>query len=358
MNHFDKINYVYFLGVGGIGMSALARYFNFCGKKVFGYDLTASPLTLKLEQEGISVVYSDDVSLIPKECLAYKDQTMVVFTPAVPQDNKIFGYFAVNRFFMLKRARVLGMISDNYSLIAVAGTHGKTTTSSVIANILRCNSRNSFAFLGGISKNLDSNLMLPENKEAFDDKKSLRTLLKAIALYNQDKFKKSILLLQSIRGGCKTTGEKYCVELFLALNYTDGGDNGTAIDIYENMSRRGIADSRMYSNLANLYTDEGDFEKACESARSAVTFDPKNYSAYNNLAYSSFRSGDYESAKKAAEDCLKIKGDFLPSIKLLYIIHSLNGNHDEAENYARKAIANGLSKKELQETLEYYIGDE
>ena len=173
MNHFDKINYVYFLGVGGIGMSALARYFNFCGKKVFGYDLTASPLTLKLEQEGISVVYSDDVSLIPKECLAYKDQTMVVFTPAVPQDNKIFGYFAVNRFFMLKRARVLGMISDNYSLIAVAGTHGKTTTSSVIANILRCNSRNSFAFLGGISKNLDSNLMLPENKEAFDDKKSL-----------------------------------------------------------------------------------------------------------------------------------------------------------------------------------------
>ena len=111
----------------------------------------------------------------------------------------------------------------------------------------------------------------------------MRTLLKAIALYNDDKFKKSILLLQSIRGDCKTTGEKYCVELFLALNYTDSGDNGDAIDIYENMSRRGIADSRVFSNLANLYTDEGDFEKACESARSAVTFDPKNYSAHEGF---------------------------------------------------------------------------
>ncbi|MBQ5452591.1 MAG: UDP-N-acetylmuramate--L-alanine ligase [Bacteroidales bacterium] len=188
MNHFDKINYIYFLGIGGIGMSALARYFNLLGKKVYGYDLTPSALTQSLESEGIEIVYNDDISLIPMNCMAQKEKTMVVFTPAVPQDNKIFGYFAGNRYFMIKRARVLGMISDKYNLIAVSGTHGKTTTSSVIANILRCHSEDSFAFLGGISKNLDSNLMMPKNKEAFENPE---TLLVAEA----DEFDRSFLWL-------------------------------------------------------------------------------------------------------------------------------------------------------------------
>lgn len=188
MNHFDKINYIYFLGIGGIGMSALARYFNLLGKKVYGYDLNSSPLTQSLENEGIEIVYSDEISLIPMDCMAQKEKTMVVFTPAVPQENKIFGYFAVNRYFMIKRARVLGMISDNYNLIAVSGTHGKTTTSSVIANILRCNSEDCFAFLGGISKNLDSNLMMPEHKDAFENSD---TLLVAEA----DEFDRSFLWL-------------------------------------------------------------------------------------------------------------------------------------------------------------------
>ncbi|MBQ5403277.1 MAG: UDP-N-acetylmuramate--L-alanine ligase [Bacteroidales bacterium] len=188
MNHFDKINCVYFLGIGGIGMSALARYFNSLGKKVYGYDLTQTALTTQLEAEGINIVYNDDISLIPVECLAQSDKTMVVFTPAVPKDNKIFSYFAGNRYFMIKRARVLGMISDNYTLIAVAGTHGKTTGSSVIANILRCSSGDNFAFLGGISKNLDSNLMLPQGKLAFENP---QTLLVAEA----DEFDRSFLWL-------------------------------------------------------------------------------------------------------------------------------------------------------------------
>ena len=188
MNHFDKINNVYFLGIGGIGMSALARYFNSLGKNVFGYDLTKSELTQQLENEGIKIVYNDDVSLIPMQCMAEQDKTMVVFTPAVPTVNKIFGYFAGNRYFMLKRARVLGMISDNYTTIAVSGTHGKTTTSSVIANILHCAGKDNFAFLGGISKNINSNLMMPKKHSDFE---SSKTLLVAEA----DEFDRSFLWL-------------------------------------------------------------------------------------------------------------------------------------------------------------------
>ncbi len=188
MNHFDKINNVYFLGIGGIGMSALARYFNSLGKKVFGYDLTKSELTSQLEIEGINIVYQDDVALIPMECMAEQDKTMIVFTPAVPTDNKIFSYFVAKRYFMLKRARVLGMISDNYTTIAVSGTHGKTTTSSVIANILRCAGDNNFAFLGGISKNINSNLMMPVKHS---DVENSKTLLVAEA----DEFDRSFLWL-------------------------------------------------------------------------------------------------------------------------------------------------------------------
>lgn len=188
MNNFDKIENVYFLGIGGIGMSALARYFNAAGKRVFGYDLTRSSLCERLEKEGMLISYVDDVASVPAQCMA-ETKTMVVFTPAVPKDNKIFQYFAGHKYFMLKRARVLGMISDNYKTVAVSGTHGKTTVSSVISNILKTSGNDAFAFLGGISKNLDSNLMLPENQQSYSDS---QTLLVAEA----DEFDRSFLWIK------------------------------------------------------------------------------------------------------------------------------------------------------------------
>ncbi|MCQ2249532.1 MAG: UDP-N-acetylmuramate--L-alanine ligase [Bacteroidales bacterium] len=188
MNFFDNIDNVYFLGIGGIGMSALARYFNKLGKSVSGYDLTRSDLTDRLVSEGISISYADSVDSIPAGVRNNLDRTLVIYTPAVPVTNEIFVYLQQSKVEMHKRARVLGMIADNYSTIAVSGTHGKTTNSCVIANILSCAGKDNFAFLGGISRNIDSNLMMPEARERFE---SADTWLVAEA----DEFDRSFLWL-------------------------------------------------------------------------------------------------------------------------------------------------------------------
>ena len=154
----EKINKVYFLGVGGIGMSALARYFNSIGKKVLGYDKAETVLTNQLEKEGISVHYTDSPEMIPT------DVDLVVYTPAIPHDLAEYKHCWDNGYTMKKRAEVLGMITDESFTLAVAGTHGKTTTSSILAHLLKqsvgCN-----AFLGGISKNYNSNVLFTENTE-------------------------------------------------------------------------------------------------------------------------------------------------------------------------------------------------
>ncbi len=188
MNRFEKIDNIYILGIGGIGISSLARYFNALGKNVAGYDLHRSSLTDKLTEEGIAIVYDDDVQLIPEAFVSNPEKTLVIFTPAVPSTNRIFSYFAANGFEMLKRARVLGMIADNYTTIAVSGTHGKTTNSCVIANIMQCAGKDGFAFLGGISRNIDSNLMLPRAQSRYEKPD---TLLVAEA----DEFDRSFLWL-------------------------------------------------------------------------------------------------------------------------------------------------------------------
>ena len=154
----------YFLGIGGIGMSAIARYFKAKGFNVAGYDRTASLLTHELEKEGIAVNYSDEVEVIPSE---YKnpDNTFVVFTPAIPKDNVQYNFFVSNNFVMQKRAQVLGDITRRERGLCVAGTHGKTTTSTMIAHILKQSHVDCNAFLGGISKNYISNLLLSDKSD-------------------------------------------------------------------------------------------------------------------------------------------------------------------------------------------------
>lgn len=154
----EKIHKVYFIGVGGIGMSALARYFIAIGKEVFGYDKTETILTNQLEKEGVNIHYTDSPSLIPSEI------DLIVYTPAVPQDLKEYKHCWDKGYVMKKRSEVLGIITNESFTLAVAGTHGKTTTSSILAHLLKqsigCN-----AFLGGITKNYDSNVLLTENTE-------------------------------------------------------------------------------------------------------------------------------------------------------------------------------------------------
>ncbi len=155
---------VYFIGIGGIGMSNLARYFMSKGKKVAGYDRTETPLTKELVKEGAEIHYSDSVSLIPEYCKD-KDTTLVVYTPAVPSENEEVIYFHEQNFTIQKRAQVLGTITKSSKALCCAGTHGKTTTSSMLAHILKQSHLDCNAFLGGILKNYSSNLMLSDKSE-------------------------------------------------------------------------------------------------------------------------------------------------------------------------------------------------
>ena len=151
MIQLNNIRKIYFIGIGGIGMSALARYFTFHGKDVSGYDKTETPLTKELINEGIPVHYEDDLSLIPK------DAELIVYTPAVPKDHVGLSFFQQNDYPVFKRSDVLGMITLSSFNICVAGTHGKTTVSTMIAHVLRHSDFGCNAFLGGIAVNYNTN---------------------------------------------------------------------------------------------------------------------------------------------------------------------------------------------------------
>ncbi len=159
MNNLQNIKNVYFLGIGGIGMSALARYFKSTGRNVAGYDKTRTALTDALNSEGIHVHYEDDIRNIPSNW--NPGETLAVFTPALPDDHHELSWFREKPIGLLKRAKVLGLICNAQRGIAIAGTHGKTTVSTMTANILRKTEEGCGAFLGGISRNFDSNLLLP-----------------------------------------------------------------------------------------------------------------------------------------------------------------------------------------------------
>ena len=151
----------YFLGIGGIGMSAIARYFKHNGRNVSGYDRTRSPLTAKLEQEGIEVHYEDRPDLIPFDI----DNTFVIYTPAIPEDLEEFKYVREKGYAICKRSKALGQITAGKDCLAVAGTHGKTTTSTLLAHILTTDEKGCSAFLGGISKNYHTNLLLSHSDD-------------------------------------------------------------------------------------------------------------------------------------------------------------------------------------------------
>lgn len=152
-------DFIYFLGIGGIGMSALARYFVANGKQVAGYDKTPTDITKSLEDLGIAIHFEDNIEKVPSEFLN-PENTLVVYTPAIPKNHSEFDYFKDNNFNILKRSAVLGEITKQTVCLAVAGTHGKTTTTSILGHLLNeCNVPVT-AFLGGISENYNSNLIL------------------------------------------------------------------------------------------------------------------------------------------------------------------------------------------------------
>ncbi|MBD0724065.1 UDP-N-acetylmuramate--L-alanine ligase [Flavobacterium sp. L1I52] len=155
--NLNQIQNVYFIGIGGIGMSALARYFKYIGKEVSGYDKTPTILTNELIDSGIDIHFEDDINLIPKNY--FVENTLVIITPAVPKNHSQWNYFLERNYQVKKRAEVLGIITKDTFCFAVAGTHGKTTTSSILGHILHESGADVTAFIGGIVENYNSNLI-------------------------------------------------------------------------------------------------------------------------------------------------------------------------------------------------------
>jgi UDP-N-acetylmuramate--alanine ligase len=182
----ENIQRVFLIGIGGIGMSGLARYFKKRGCVVCGYDKTGTPLTEALMNEGIPVVFMDDEDSIKVSFLENDPNTLIIYTPAIPTDSKILNFFRDGEFTMKKRSEVLGIISKGMFTIAIAGTHGKTTTSSIVAHVLKDSGYDCSAFLGGIATNYDSNVLFGTNNtmvvEADEYDRSFLTLHPDIAI--------------------------------------------------------------------------------------------------------------------------------------------------------------------------------
>jgi UDP-N-acetylmuramate--alanine ligase len=182
----QNIKRVYLIGIGGIGMSGLARYFAHLGCIVCGYDRTATDLTDQLHNEGIQVIFDDREDWIPLSYQTPNECTLIIYTPAIPKDSAILNFFRRKGFELFKRSQVLGMISKSMFTIAVAGTHGKTTTSCLVAHILKDSGKDCSAFLGGIASNYDSNVLFGKNDivvvEADEYDRSFLTLHPDIAI--------------------------------------------------------------------------------------------------------------------------------------------------------------------------------
>ncbi len=180
----NKIHKVYLIGIGGIGMSAIALYFKHKGKTVAGYDKTASHVTDNLQKTGIFIHFNESLSGLPDNFKINKEDTLVIYTPAIPDNHKGFSVLKQKNFRLYKRAEILGIICNNYNTIAVAGTHGKTSISTLTAHLFNNSNISRLAFLGGIANNYSSNLVLPESSNA------------DVAVVEADEFDRSFLNLK------------------------------------------------------------------------------------------------------------------------------------------------------------------
>lgn len=161
--NLNQIKTVYFIGIGGIGMSAIARYFKATGKQVFGYDKVQSPLCKVLESEGMNIIYQDEPNCL-SSTIFNPESTLCIYTPAIPKDSQLKARFISSGFTLYKRAEILGFISQDKDCLAVAGTHGKTSTSSILAHLMHVGKTGASAFIGGILNNYESNLILGNGK--------------------------------------------------------------------------------------------------------------------------------------------------------------------------------------------------
>lgn len=259
MIDLNKIYHVYLIGIGGIGMSALARYFHAQRIAVAGYDLTSSPLTKELEDIGIDIHYHEAIEHIPPKITQEKLYSLVIYTPAIPNNHKELVWLKDEGCTVMKRSEALGLISKQYKTIAVSGTHGKTTTSSMIAHVMSQSNVGINAFLGGISTNLNSNLVLNKNAE--------------YAVIEADEFDRSFLTLYPTYAITTSVeadhldvyGEeeklKESFQLFTNQVANEGKvfhQKNVSLD-HNNIVKYGIRDKELDFSAENIHVDKGDF---------------------------------------------------------------------------------------------------
>lgn len=300
--NLNKIHNVFFIGIGGIGMSALARYFATNGKKVAGYDKTPSQITEDLESLGVEIHFDDLVKNIPISFLN-TEKTLVVYTPAIPKNHTQFNYFVDNDFTVLKRAALLGNITQTTFSLAVAGTHGKTTTSSILGHIMA--RVNATSFLGGIAENYNANLILGEDK---------------ISVVEADEFDRSFLQL-SPNIACVTSMD------------------ADHLDIYEN--KQALTES--FIEFSQKVSDTLIVAKGLP---------------LKGLTYAIEEDADYKAHNLKIENGTYIFDVKTPTSAIKNIIFNLPGKHNIMNALAALAMADvyGISLEHIKKSLSTFKG--
>jgi len=314
----NQFKYIYFLGIGGIGMSALARWFRVNGYEVAGYDKTSTALTDVLQAEGMAVHFTEDVEQIPAHFRADPAHTLVVYTPAVPKNHAEYIYLIENGFTIQKRSQVLGLLAGRMKTVAVAGTHGKTTTSSMVAHTLRHAGVNCAAFLGGITQNYGTNFLLNEPAE---------DLSQVVCVVEADEFDRSFLTLFPQ----------------LAIVTSTDADH---LDIYGN--KDAVLDS-FGTFVSQIDKDGVFFQKDGLTLTDKTKADVRAYSLY---------AGQYRSQNLRIEEACFVfdlvhPGGIISDIRMI-----VPGFHNVENAIAAGAVALelGLSGEQIREGLNSYRG--
>jgi len=312
----NKYSHIYFLGAGGIGMSALARYFMAVGKSVAGYDRTGSALTSLLIGEGVNIIFEDDPEIVLPG-FKNADSTLVIYTPAVKSHNRIFSWFASNNFKLLKRAEILGHISLKYRTIAVAGTHGKTSISSLIAHLLYQSSKGCTAILGGIPKNYNTNFLSKKNS--------------AFLVTEADEFDRSFLNLRPEMAVITSTDADH-------------------LDIYGDHASL----EKSFGDFAEQVKNEGVVLIKFGLKLPVASFAGKQVYTY---AYDDFQADTYATGMKFGKESMTFNlvtpSGVIPSLQMA---NTGFINIENAVAAAFMALMAGVSEKELREGLRSFTG--
>lgn len=317
--HIDHFDYFYFLGIGGIGMSALARYFKAKGKYVAGYDKTQTILTKELQAEGMDIHYEENISNIPSEILRKENKTkvLIVHSPAVPRTQLEYQYVAKNGFTIKKRSAVLGMLTEDTFTIAVAGTHGKTTITSMITHLLRVGEINCTSFVGGITLNYESNLVLSRESK--------------VIIVEADEYDRSFLALYPD----------------VAVVSSIDPDH---LDIYNTK----IEVENTYAQFASQIKKGGTLIYNTDQAGQLVTKHPISAKQFSY----SLKEADWQATQISYQDDRSEFSIIGPSVNVSGVMLGIPGKHNVENSLAAFIVAKqmGMNDEKIKEALKTYKG--